>query len=68
MSFACLNEIVKKRRVFGKMFIVCINAQGQKHFYYIRHKSGSCLFSPSSNTFVTVVTNKIIGGKAAMAS
>jgi hypothetical protein len=27
---------MKKRRVFGKMFIVCINAQRQRHFDYIR--------------------------------
>jgi hypothetical protein len=25
MSFAWLNEIVIKRKVFGKMFIVCMN-------------------------------------------
>jgi hypothetical protein len=44
------------------MFIVCINAQGQRYFYYIRQKSGSCLFSHCST--MTVVTNKIIGSKA----
>jgi hypothetical protein len=38
-SFDWLNEIVRKRRVFGKMFIVCINAQPQKHFYCIHHSN-----------------------------
>jgi hypothetical protein len=47
------------------MFIVCINAQREKDFYYIRHKSGSYLFSHRSKT-VFDLTNKITGHKATL--
>jgi hypothetical protein len=75
--FAWLNKIVKKRRVFGKMLIVCINAQRQRHFYYNRLKSGTCFFLIVRIHFnrrilsfseVLVVTNKIIRSKVIMDS